>query len=339
MTLVATRLINTDKFAQSLRRKGIDVASKKVLVTNFEKSEQEKDLTLPPNCSGFGRIHHFNRSQGADWPLNPLPTEPASHFLGLSNVESIQVQVFQNAACSWRCWYCFVDDELLAANPSRSVYMRADELLDLYLQEPSHPPIIDLSGGQPDLVPEWTLWFADALCARGLHDKIYLWSDDNLSNDYLWRYLGASDVNRLIGYKNYGRVGCFKGFDEQSFSFNTRAYPELYSRQFKTMKRLVDTGLDVYGYVTLTASDDESLSVRIRGFVDRLQEEIHPLFPMRMVPLRIMEFTPTSRRMTSAHRRAMSVQTDAVQLWGEELRKRFASDVREKKIFEHTLMH
>ena len=327
-------MINTEKFSDTLRRKGIDAASKSILITNYTSSQQSEDFTIPPNCGGWGRMHHFRRSQGQGWPLNPLPIDPALRMLSLPKRDEIQVQVFQNAICSWRCWYCFVDFELLSANPKHSGFKSADELLDLYLAENSRPSIIDLSGGQPDLVPEWGLWFADALKRRGLDREVYLWTDDNLSNDYLWRYLERKEIHRLASYQNYGRVGCFKGFDEHSFSFNTSAEPDLFKRQFLLMRRLVEATFDVYGYVTFTTDDDHNISTLMSDFVDRLQSEVHPLFPLRTVPLRIYEFTPTKSRMKPRHNRALSIQSDAVQAWSEELEKRFPENIRSQSITE-----
>lgn len=332
------RPIDTEKFSSALRRKGIDVAARKILMTHFDKSKQLEDLTLPPNCDGWGRVHHFQRSAGSDWPANPLPIDPASHALGLPDSDAIQVQVFQNAICSWRCWYCFVDFDLLSANPDHSGFKSVEELIDLYLAEPQRPPIIDLSGGQPDLVPEWSLWFADSLSQRGLEREVFLWSDDNLSNDYLWKYLTTKEIYLLASYPNYGRVGCFKGFDEHSFSFNTSAAPELFGSQFRLMKRLVDAGFNVYGYATFTSDKDEGLAVRMTEFVDRLQSEIHPLFPLRMVPLRIFEFTPTRDRMRPEHHRSLEIQMEAVAAWSQELEKRFSPELLGRRIFEQELI-
>ena len=328
------RLIDTEKFSTELRRKGIDAASKRIRITKFDGSQQLEDMSIPPDCGGWGRIHHFRRSQGKGWPLNPLPIDPALRMLSLPKGDEIQVQVFQNAICSWRCWYCFVDFELLAANPKHSGFKSADELLDLYLAENNRPSVIDLSGGQPDLVPEWGLWFADALHRRGLDDEVYLWTDDNLSNDYLWRYLARSDILRLASYPNYGRVGCFKGFDEHSFSFNTSAEPSMFNGQFTLMRQLLEAEFDIYGYATFTSDDDRNIATQMSNFVDRLQSEVHPLFPLRTVPLRIYEFTPTKPRMKPMHNRALSIQSDAVQAWTEELEKRFPEAMRSKTITE-----
>lgn len=329
--------IDTEKFSSALRKRGIDTAERRILVTRFDGSRQSQDFALPANCRGFGRIHHFRRFQGEGWPLNPLPIDPALDALGLSHSDSLEAQIFQNAVCSWRCWYCFVDFDLLSANPEHSAFKTVGELLDLYLSEPYRPVVIDLSGGQPDLVPEWVLWFADELKERHLDKSVYLWSDDNLSNDYLWRYLNSEEIRRLIAYPNYGRVGCFKGFDEHSFSFNTRADASMFSVQFQLMKRIVRAGFDVYGYATFTSDSDENIFRLMADFVDRLQSEVHPLFPLRTVPLRIREYTPTLNRMGAVHERALKIQEIAVAAWKEQLERRYPRVTRQKRIYEHRM--
>ena len=116
-------------------------------------------------------------------------------------------QVFQNAICSWRCWYCFVDYSLLSGDLTKSDFKTCAELVDLYSTEKELPPIIDLSGGQPDLVPEWALWFADEIKRRSMETSVYLWSDDNLSNDYLWRYLDTVERKRLASFRKLRSCG------------------------------------------------------------------------------------------------------------------------------------
>src|ERR1700686_646437 len=116
VTPASKQLINTETFSDDLRRRGIDIPTQRVLITKFAGSTQAEDLTLPPNCGGFGRIHHFHRDQGPGWPANPLPIDVVANFFHSAPCDSIQVQVFQNAICSWRCWYCFVDYDLLSGN-------------------------------------------------------------------------------------------------------------------------------------------------------------------------------------------------------------------------------
>src|SRR3982750_636627 len=204
-------IINTERLSAGYRAKAIDLVARKLLITRFTGSEQEKDLTEPANCRGLGRIRHFRRQASKDWPNNPLPLDPSCKFLGLPRLPMLRAQVFQNAVCNWRCWYCFVDFNLLAASPKHSEWVSTDELVDLYLDQPDPPKLIDLTGGQPDLTPEWVPWMMDSLERRGLSGSVFLWSDDNLSNDYFWRYLDQATRDRVAAYPGYARVCCFKG--------------------------------------------------------------------------------------------------------------------------------
>ena len=189
--------IDTDKFSRVLRQKSIKVGERRLLVSNFLGSDQADDLKVPPNCKGFGRVRHFFRKTEADWVPNPLPIDPAARALGLAPGELLKAQVFQNASCNWRCWYCFVPFDMLDAREELGAWVTAGELVDLYLAEADRPQMLDLTGGQPELVPEWVPWTMAALRERGLEGKVYLWSDDNLSTDYFWTLLGRRNANSL----------------------------------------------------------------------------------------------------------------------------------------------
>jgi uncharacterized Fe-S cluster-containing radical SAM superfamily protein len=284
----------------------------------------------------MGRLRHFRRNTAAhDWPPNPLPIDPASRFLGLPAGAELISQVFQNAACNWRCWYCFVPNELLEAREDHAAWMSTDDLLDLYLAESEvdRPRMIDLTGGQPDLTPEWVPWMMQAMRRRGLEGHVYLWSDDNLSTDLFWRVLSRDQQELIATFRGYGRVACFKGFDEQSFSFNTSAAPELYAQQFTLFDRMRRTGVDLFAYVTLTAPSTGSIEDAVPRFVDRLQS-IHPNLPLRTVPLQVYPFKVVTQRVSSVRRLSTlgsipyDAQLRAVDVWVKELDKRFSSGDR-----------
>ena len=315
-------LINTDNWSSHWRAAGIDLDAKRVLVTNFLDTEQEGDLSEPPNCKGLGRIRHFKRATSPGWPPNPLPMEPACKALGTPAVDDLRAQVFQNAVCNWRCWYCFVPFNLLSANYKHAEWLTASELVDLYLEQTERPTVIDLTGGQPDLTPEWVPWMIKEIRARGLEDTVYLWSDDNLSTDYFWRYLSNDDLDLVRNARNYGRVCCFKGFDEASFSFNTLADETLFQRQFDLFRRFVNLGIDLYAYVTLTSPTPDGIADRVRRFVDRLQA-VHQNLPLRTVPLEIQVFAPVHSRVKQEQREALKVQQMAVEAWCREIENRY----------------
>lgn len=319
------KIINTDRFSAGLRAKSINVDERRLLMTRLTGSAQEKDLTCPTNCRGLGRVRHFRRDTSPGWPPNSLPIDPASRALGLVPGPIIRAQVFQNSVCNWRCWYCFVDFELLNGDETRSEWVSAEQLVQLYRDQPDPPQVIDLTGGQPDLTPEWVPWMMDALENAGLQDKVYLWSDDNLSNDYFWRYLEETVQHRVARYPKYGRVCCFKGYNAESFAFNTMASPELFDRQFDLMKRLMDLGLDLYAYVTLTSPHAEQLDNDMSRFVDKLQQVDRHL-PLRTIPLEIRPFTPVLPRMDAQKHRAIDIQHLAITRWHVELGKRFTAE-------------
>ena len=325
--------IDTDRVANKLRLAGFDSENRSLLITNFDGTVQEKDLSEPPNCDGLGRIRHFRRRGTAGWPENPLPIDPACKALGLPRMDMIRAQVFQNAICSWRCWYCFVPFELLKANKRNAEWLSPQRMIDLYITQPQRPSVIDLTGGQPDLVPEWVVWVMEELQRRQLADKVFLWSDDNLSNDYFWEILSEKQRSTIRDFKNYARVGCFKGFDGRSFAFNTGASPDLFKRQFQTVRRFIEVGIDLYCYVTLTSDVQKGVADGIKRFVDRLQE-IDENVPLRTVPLEIRLFTPVVSRLNKIYKQALKNQWLAVEAWQKELETRFTSAHRSLNITE-----
>lgn len=329
-------MINTDQFSRTLRSRGVDPASRGVLISRLSGSRQEEDIREPVNCEGLGRLRRFRRVRDTGWPSNPLPIDPAARALGLDVDSTIRAQVFQNAICNWRCWYCFVPFELLKGDPALSEMVSVERLVDLYMAQQDRPPVIDLSGGQPDLVPEWIPWMMRELQSRQLERRTYLWSDDNLSNDYFWRYLSDDDLEVVAGYPSYGRVCCFKGFDETSFSFNTSADPSLFDRQFELMERLLSLGIDLYAYVTLTTPTADDIDGAMERFVDRLQD-LSTMLPLRTVPLKIEMFSPVIDRMNRAKEQAIELQWKAVRAWEREIEKRFTDAERAVSVVNHSV--
>ena len=331
-------VINTEQQAEHLRNKSVSASERRVLLSKLSGSDQEADLSVPTNCEGYGRVRHFKTSTAPIWPSNPLPILPAAKALGLPDGQTaMEAQVYQNAACPWRCWYCFVPYPLLSANPKKSKWFTISELVDLFENEVDGcPRVIDLSGGSPDLVPEWPVWMMEELEARGLDHQTFLWSDDNLSTDWLMTKLSKSQLERMQSYKNYGRVCCFKGIDERSFAFNTNAEPSGFEFQLQVMDRLLDLDLDVYGYITLTDPSSDNIDSRMSAFFDRLQT-IHEFLPLRIIPLQIGVYGPVEPRMNDEFDASLAVQEVAIQHWNVEIEKRFSLEDRQRPITDVSL--
>ncbi len=323
--MAASALIDTPSYSARLREKLLQREGCRVLLARIAGSKEATDSYAEVNCNGFGRVRTFERYL---MHLRTIahPSASAKPLLrGHPQVNQLRTQVFQLAGCNWRCWYCFVDDELLSGSGAQAEYLSAAEMVDLYLSQEAPPRVIDLSGGQPDLVPEWCLWTMRALEERGLRGSNYVWIDDNLSTRYMWEHLSPEEIRYMAAFPGHSRVGCFKGFDEDSFSSNTQAHPAGYREQFTIFRDLVAAGFDMYAYATFTVSDDRDLPERMGRFLDQLQSVSRTL-PLRTIPLKIVPFAALRGRRPVALRTRLDSQHAAFACWEAELSRRFSAD-------------
>lgn len=205
------RGIDSDRFAIKLRETLVDLEKKAVLLARLDGSLEAKDQYTKANARGLGRIRvfknydmHLSRARVFNGRATPLQR-------GHPPVAELRSQAFQLAGCNWRCWYCYVDDALLNGLVARGEYVTASALLELYLEVPNRPAVLDLTGGQPDLVPEWALWVLQEIDHRGLRGRVLVWQDDNLSSELMWTLLSAEQISFMSAFEGHSRVGCFKG--------------------------------------------------------------------------------------------------------------------------------
>lgn len=320
----SSHYIDTINFSRKLRNKSINKVEKKVLIARLYDSLEEGDKYTKTNCEGFGRIRVY-KNYTIHLRTAVYPTlKPKPMFRGHAPVEVLRTQVFQLASCNWRCWYCYVDDDRLAANMNVAKFLSPDEMLDMYLDQEDPPDIIDLSGGEPDLVPEWCLWMMEAITLRGLAGKVHVWTDDNLSTRFLWDYLSPEQIDFMLRFPLHSRVGCFKGCDEESFAFSTQADPKQFEKQFSIFRDFLNLGFDMYAYAIFIFPYPKNFSVVMKEFVDRLQL-IHPKLPLRTIPLKVFPFTAPIARVRF-NQQALEYQHEAYYAWEGELRKRFTND-------------
>lgn len=156
-----------------------------------------------------------------------------------------------------------------------------------------------------------------------------------MTTDYAFEYLSKEELSYMASYRNFGKVGCFKGFDAHSFAFNSKLPENMYEKQFERFERYVDMGLDIYGYVTLTSDNYDGIEEKMGKFVDRLQK-IHPILPLRTVPLKIFIFTPTGSRLNDRYSMALENQTRAIKAWKVELSKRYSKEQLAGRISDNT---
>ncbi|MGW8444287.1 hypothetical protein ACWGXJ_25585 [Paenibacillus sp. S33] len=313
---------NNEKLIDTLREKVLLKNERKILIANLNNSKENEDNYTKTNCQGYGRVRVF-KNFSIHFSLEDQKTRKPL-FRGHPPVDELRSQVFQLAACNWRCWYCFVDFELLAGNEKFGSFFTADELVDMFLNEHNHPNVLDLSGGQPDIVPEWCLWTMQSLEERKMNNKVFLWMDDNLGTETLWEVLTPEEINYMANYPLHSRACCFKGYDDNSFRFNTANLHSNHESQLRIFDKLHKEGFNLYAYITLTSPEGNTTPQKISDFIDRLQA-IHPNVPLRTIPLEIQPFNAMVSRKNVAQTQSLEEQSKAYYYWWEEMTKRFSS--------------
>jgi uncharacterized Fe-S cluster-containing radical SAM superfamily protein len=200
-------------------------------------------------------------------------------------------------------------------------------MINLYLEIPAErrAEVVDLSGGQPDLVPEWCYDVMRALDAVGLRGAVRVWIDDNLSGNFVRRYLSRAQIEYMAAHPGHTRVGCFKGFDSDSFAMNTKAAPAAFDTQFKVMRSLIEDGFDMYAYATFTCPATSDPREGVPRFMDRLQA-LHPNLPLRTIPLEIRAYSAAKSRVGGPMDDMLNRQILAAEAWDEELLRRFTAE-------------
>lgn len=323
------RMTDTQEWSR-LRSRLLCPSRQAIRLANLYDTSQSLDIGKPINYGGFGRIHHFSEQQRPEWIADPLPAVPAARKLGCSVEEARVAQIFQIPACNLRCWYCFVDYSSLSPEACNTRLFDVCELVRGLPKPPGNPRVLDLSGGNPGLVPEWLLWTVRALRDER-RDDVMLWVDDNLTVSLYSSVLSSTELQEIIGYPLFSSVGCFKGFDDESFAFNSGRPKQEFASQFRVFESLFNFGWDIYAYVTFTCPTTERLPDRMRGFVDLLQD-IDENLPLRTVPLEIRRYSPMEQRIDQSREEALGNQYEALALWNAEIENRFCLDQRTKPI-------
>lgn len=310
----------------------------RVLIADLWGSAEAEDNYTQINCEGLGRVRIFETYAFHADTNDPIENRRTRAFLCQRRIteERVRTQVFQLAGCTWRCWYCYVDEDRLSGNARLGRWLSSNELVELFAKELDPALVLDLSGGQPDLVPLWPVNILRALESHPVLSSVHVRSEDNLTGRLLTEALTIADVEFLSQSQNYTRIGCFKGFSEESFSFNTRALGSLYERQFACAKDILSAGISFFAHATFSFNTTQGLVGQMANFVDRLQE-IHVNLPLRVVPLRITPASTWSARDTEQFQKIRETERDAVAAWTSEIISRFSPDLRSSDIRDISL--
>jgi len=270
------------------RREGV-YQDGKVLLTNFDGSEQQVDLDatlgrVKGAVDQYARVKanikpepwaQYKESGDASglmfdfnwWPIPDMGGEPEQYN---------DVFIYQVKGCNLGCDFCFVDRPNNNGKPRDGAkYFSTEEVVDFYLEKRDElgVNVLRASGGEPSLAPEHWLAVLGELADRGFGDKVYFQTDTNLTTGHAieqWIKDGQlpSDVLcRVADFDNFGLLSCFKGTDPANFSANTGAKPEFFDEQAYSFGKFFEAGINIYPH--LINPNPETLE----GFMETLMEE------------------------------------------------------------------
>ena len=288
------------------------------IITNSDKEKRRLNV----NCNEFGRIRIFQRKKFSDWNEDPIPMDIISNKMKIGKLNEIPVQMFEVAKCNLHCWWCYLPKQLRNITEEYTKWFSVSELFNVFERENNDVKVIYLSGGNPELVPEFVYSYMKELDKRKRSQEIFLWSDDVLTTDYLVEKMSEEQINYMTKYKNYAKVCCLKGFDNESFEYNTGINGKEFDNQIKRLKICIDIGFDVYGYIILVCKDLNNIEFKIKQIMNKLQE-ISYFLPLRIIPIKIEKFSAVIERLNEEREQSILNQYQVLKIWNNELKNRF----------------
>ncbi len=347
------------RFAEKIRPKMIDLKNKKVLLASFKGVSQANDIPEAQKFGDYFRVKVYQKRKEIEQGKHNFRNEPAGiasqrlqksaneYFKQNTEIRTPTIEECNGAflcqvvnGCNLKCWQCYVDDKNKSANPKYGKFFSAEEILTQFLIESrkaqflTNPDrkvnIIRLSGGDPFLVPEIIIWIIEAIEKFELQDFIYLWVDSNLmTGNFYWEYLTPEQRKKIKKFKNIGFMGCYKGYDKESFTKTCGAHPKFFKKQFEMHRQLLAEGLDVYSYLyplVYSRYSTAELKKRISNFISRLQA-VGFYSPLRLTTPYTKKYSPTETRLNPERERALKAQYKVIEIWKQEIKKIYGPTV------------
>lgn len=257
-----------------------------VLFANLLGTKEAEDAYHKINLGGFGRIRSFQNFQmhiDTGLVVQRKFVRLNSDGKKSSNYSS---QVFQVGGCPLRCRYCFVDSKNLnGTNPNSRFFLPAD-IVQMFLTVWPDIRNLDISGGSPDLCPEFVFELLREIELSGLYGKITVWVESNLDMLYYSR-LPKEMIRYIAAFPNLRFLCSIKGWDNASVRFNTR-YLTSFDKQIEGLKFLNLWHIPLSLYLTFIGDRIPELDDIINLY--SVLNEIHNEIPERCIPLYIKRF-------------------------------------------------
>ena len=296
----------------------------------YDNEEIKKKLNV--NLDDFGRVRTFYRKKFDDWNSDPIPIDIIEKKFNYKKLDKIDIQMLEVAKCNLHCWWCYLPDKIRRINNEYMRWFSPEELVDLFIRDNKECKSIYLSGGNPELVPDFIYSFMKELDKRDLAKDILLWSDDVLTTDYQFQ-MEKDKLDYMLKYNNYIKLCCLKGFDEESFAFNTLLDKNIFNEQLERLKKHIELGFDVYCYIILTCKSLDNIEQKINDLIKKLQD-ISYYLPLRVIPIKIEEFDAVTARLNEDRKQSMNNQYEVLKIWNKVINSIYTQEEINLNIYE-----
>ena len=112
--------------------------------------------------------------------------------------------------------------------------------------------VIRVTGGEPFLEPDLILGILEELERRGMSDKIFLWTETNLSPFIQEQESKEPLLKKWVDLEKFGRFAnlavhpCLHGIDPRSYSKITGCDPYYFEWILDALKTMIDFKFDIY---------------------------------------------------------------------------------------------
>jgi uncharacterized Fe-S cluster-containing radical SAM superfamily protein len=255
----------------------------------FEAAKPERDRKLnidPTHCFDWYSDSVMDYASIMGYKLN----KPWQQYNRL-----IAVQI---PLCPNDCWHCYLPKELyVGAAPStddRFEVLSSENIIDRFLEQRDtdrahnkHSNVLRITGGEPFLLPELLVECLRLLKEKNLDEDIFVWTETNLEpfvgepgDAFMDRSPNKDILEELGTFNNFLVHPCFHGLDEVEFSniTNFTRHSITLDQQIGGLKRLVDSGIDVYPTFGSNVCNPQNVS----NLFKKLQSKIHPNIPLKL---------------------------------------------------------
>jgi uncharacterized Fe-S cluster-containing radical SAM superfamily protein len=243
----------------------------------------------------------------------------------------------QLGGCNFRCWYCYCDDSLL--NGKNLIYLTPEELADKFVEQRTkdhslgmQSNVLRISGGEPFLAPELILGCLEEIKRRRLDDRVFIWTETNLSP--FLKESGSDrslvenwiDLDSISSFRNFAVHPCVHGTTPENLHEIAKIDSRWFDGLLDGLKTLIQHKIDIYP----TFSPNMCPPDDVESFFRRLLS-INKNLPLRFALIEYhLDYPSVFMRLDAQQHKIVYNKYLVIKKWNELLLETYGMSYAEK---------